>query len=141
MARIRIDLPEEFVFSTEIPILINHINRGNHLSYDSILPMMEETRIRFMQSLGYTQENIKGTSFIVTDAAVVYKRQGRHGQTLKFEIAPTSFTGKGCDFVFRISDRDTGDEIARSKMGILFFDYRQQKVVPVPDEFRKRFAD
>ncbi len=140
MARIKIDLPESFVFSTEIPILINNINRGNHLSYDSILPMMEETRIRFVRSLGYTQENISGAAFIVTDVAVVYKKQGRHGQILKLELALADFTGKGFDIIYRISDSSTDEEIARAKMGILFYDYQQQKVVPVPDEFRERFA-
>ena len=140
MARIKIDLPESFVFSTEIPVLINNINRGNHLSYDSILPMMEETRIRFMRSLGYTQESINGAAFIVTDVAVVYKKQGRHGQVLKLELALADFTSKGCDIIYRISDASTDEEVARAKMGILFFDYQQQKVVPVPDEFRERFA-
>ena len=140
MARIKIELPEKFVFSTEITILINNINRGNHLSYDSLLPMMEETRIRFMRSLGYQQENVNGAAFIVADVAVVYKKQGRHGQVLKLEIAPVDFSKSGLDLVFRITDRDSGEEIARSKMGVLFFDYRQQKVVAVPDEFKQRFA-
>jgi 4-hydroxybenzoyl-CoA thioesterase len=140
MARIRIDLPEKFVFSTEIPITINLINRGNHLSFDSILPMMEETRTRFMRSLGYPQEQINGAAFIVTDVAVVYKRQGFYGQTLKIELAPADFTTKGCDFLFRITDAENGEEIARSKMGILFFDYARQKAAPVPDEFREKFS-
>jgi acyl-CoA thioester hydrolase len=140
MARIKIDLPEKFVFSTEIPILINNINRGNHMSFDSILPMIEETRIRFMHSLGYANEKVDEAAFIVCDVAVIYKRQGFHGQTMKVEIAPTDFASKGCDFIFRITDAETGEEVARSKMGILFFDYNQQKVVPVPEDFRKRFA-
>jgi len=140
MARIKIDLPDNFIFSTEIPVLINNINRGNHLSYDSILPMMEETRIRFMHSLGYTRENISGAAFIVTDVGVVYKKQGRHGQILRLELALSDFTSKGLDIIYRISDADTGEEIARAKTGILFFDYQKQKVVPVPEEFRERFA-
>ena len=141
MARIKIDLPEKFVFSTEIPILINNINRGNHLSYDSLLPMMEETRIRFMNSLGFQRENIGTAGFIVTDVAVVYKRQGYHGQVLKLEIALDDFTGKGFDIVYRISDAATGEEIARAKTGILFFDYSQQKVVPIPEDFRRKFSE
>jgi acyl-CoA thioester hydrolase len=140
MARIKIDLPGKFVFSTEIPILINTINRGNHMSFDSVLSMMEEARIRFMNSLGYEQENIDKASFIVVDVAVIYRRQGRHGQILKVEIAPADFGSKGLDFIYRISDTATGEEIARAKTGILFYDYAQQKVVAVPESFRKKFA-
>ena len=140
MARVKIDLPDKFIFSTEIPILINNINRGNHLSYDAVLPMLEEARIRFMRSLGYDRENIKGASFIVADVAVIYRKQGRHGQVLKLEIAPADFSSKGLDLVYRISDSVTGEEIIRAKTGILFYDYEKQKVVAVPEEFRKKFA-
>ena len=140
MARIKIDLPKEFVFSTEIPIRISDINRGRHLGYDAIFPIMEEARVRFLHSLGYKEEHINGAAFITADAGIIYKRQGYYGQTLKLEIAVTDFTDKGFDLVFKISDTNTGDEIARAKTGMLFYDYRQQKVVPVPDEFRKRFS-
>ncbi|MFC1900342.1 acyl-CoA thioesterase [Chloroflexota bacterium] len=135
MARIKIELPEKFIFSTEIPIIINYIDRGNHLSYDSILPMMEEARIRFMQSIDYPQENINGVGFIVTDVAVVYIKPGRHGQVLKIELTPTDFSSKGCDFLYRISDSETGEEIARAKMGVVFFDYPGHKIVTVPEVF------
>ena len=141
MARIKIDIPDKFIFTTEIPIMVNNINRGNHLSYDSLLPMMEETRVRFMSSIGFPREEMEGAGFIVADVAVVYKKQGRHGQILKFELAVTDMSKNGCDFIFRISDAETGDEIARSKMGIVFFNYAQQKVVPVPGEFRKRYGN
>jgi acyl-CoA thioester hydrolase len=139
MARIKITLPDRFVFSTEIPVMVRDINAGRHLSYDSLLPMMEETRVRFMRSINYSQENVNGASIIAADVAVVYKQQGRYGQVLKFELAPTDFSKKGCDFVFRISDSATGEEVARAKMGIVFFDYAKQKSVSVPEAFRKKF--
>ena len=139
MPRIKIQLPDRFVFSTEIPVMVRDINAGRHMSYDSLLPMMEETRVRFMRSINYSQENVNGAGIIAADVAVVYKQQGHYGQVLKFELAPTDFTKKGCDFIFRISDSTTGEEIARAKMGIVFFDYSKQKSVPVPEAFRKKF--
>ncbi|OGO35796.1 MAG: thioesterase [Chloroflexi bacterium RBG_16_57_8] len=138
MSRIQIDLPGEFVFSTEIPIMIGNINRGNHLAWDAVLSIMEEARIRFLNSLGFRDENVDGVSFIVVDAAIMYRRQGRHGQILRVEIAVTGFSSKGCDIVFRISDAGTGEEMVRAKTGVLFYDYRQQKVAPVPEEFKKK---
>ncbi len=139
MARIKIELPDKFAFSTEIPVMARDINRGNHMSYNSLLSMIEETRVRFMRSINYSQENVNGAGIIAADVAVVYKQQGHYGQVLKFELAPADFSKKGCDFVFRISDSATGEEIARAKMGIVFFDYIKQKSVPVPEAFRKKF--
>jgi acyl-CoA thioester hydrolase len=140
MARIHIDLPGEFVFSTEIPIMIGDINRGNHLAWNAVLLILEEARIRFLNSLDFRDENVNGVSFIVVDAAIMYRRQGHHGQMLKVEIAVQDFSSKGCDIVFRISDAGTGEEMVRAKTGVLFYDYRRQKVAAVPEEFKEKVA-
>jgi acyl-CoA thioester hydrolase len=139
MARIEIASPEKYVFSTDIPIRIGDINRGNHLAHDAVLAIMEEARVRFVRSLGYKDENMDGTSFIVVDAGVIYRKQGFYGQTLRVEIALTDFSRKGCDMIFRVSNAETGDEMVRAKTGILFYNYREQKVVAIPDSFKTRF--
>ena len=139
MARIEIASPEKYVFSTDIPIRIGDINRGNHLAHDAVLAIMEEARVRFVRSLGYKDENMDGTSFIVVDAGVIYRKQGFYGQTLRVEIALTDFSRKGCDMIFRVSNAETGDEMVRAKTGILFYNYRDQKVVAIPDSFKTRF--
>lgn len=138
MTRVRIDLPETFVFSTEIPIRISDINYGNHLGHDAILPLAHEARLRFLNSLGYTEFDIEGASYIMADAAILYKGQGYYGQTLVIEIAVRDFTRSGCDFVYRISEKTSGSEIARLKTGMVFFDYGKGKTVPVPQTFRSR---
>jgi len=60
MARIQIDLPEHFLFSTEIPIYIGHINYGHHLDNALLLQLVSEARVRFFKSLGYTELDIEG---------------------------------------------------------------------------------
>lgn len=139
MARIEIASPEEYVFSTDIPIRIGDINRGNHLAHDAVFAIMEEARVRFVKSLGYASENMDGTSFIVVDAGIIYRKQGFYGQTLKVEIALTDFSRKGFDMVFRLSNAETGDEMIRAKTGILFYNYREQKVAAIPESFMNRF--
>jgi acyl-CoA thioester hydrolase len=140
MARIEIVSPTSYVYATDIPIRIGDINRGRHLAHDAVLAIMEEARVRFVKSLGYPDENIDGVGFIVVDAGVIYRKQAFYGQTLRVEIALADFSRKGCDLVFRISDAGSGDEIVRAKTGILFYNYRDQKVALVPESFRARFA-
>ena len=50
MPRIKIDLPERFSFSTEIPIYINHINYGNHLDNSALISLVSEARVRFFKA-------------------------------------------------------------------------------------------
>ncbi len=141
MARTKINLPSEFTFSTDIPIRIGDINRGMHVGHDSFLLIIEEARTRFLMSLGYVENNrtcIEGVGVIMTDASIVYLRQGNYGQTLKVEIAINDFTTRSFDMVYRVSDRDTGVEIARAKTGFVFYDYQKQKIVAVSPSLQEK---
>ncbi len=140
MARIKLDLPDKLPFSIEIPIRISDINYGGHLGHDAILPLTHEARIGFLASMGYNEGNIEGLTYIMSDAVIVYKSQAFHGQTLTIEVGVGDFGRKSCDFVYRITNRDTGIEVARAKTGMVFFDYKEGKSVEVPPRFRARFS-
>ncbi len=138
MARIKIDLPDSFVFSTTIPVRITDINYGGHLGNDALLSIMHEARLQFLTYLGYSEINIEGRSIIMADAAVVYKSEAFYGDTLRVEIAVADFGRVNCDLVYRISNAESGKEIARVKTGIVFFDYNARKPVSIPEGFRKK---
>lgn len=140
MARIEINLPDEFAFSTDIPIRTSDINRGGHLGHDRILPILEEARSQFWRSLGYSGEEDRRISHIMVDAGIVYRRQAYYGQTLRVEVAVMGLASKGFDLVYRISEASSGAEIARAKTGILAYDYEKQKVMPIPEELRDKLA-
>ena len=48
MARIKLTLPENFNFSTNIEVRITDINYGGHLGNDSVLEIIHEARIRML---------------------------------------------------------------------------------------------
>lgn len=140
MARIRIDLPDHFGFSTAIPLLISHINYGNHLDNAQLLGVVSEARLRFLKSMGYTELDIEGVGIIVADAALQYRSEAFHGETMRVELSATDFSEFGCDLVWRMSEADSRREVARGKTGIVFFDYRERRKTAVPAGFRARFA-
>lgn len=137
MPRIKIEIPEKFIFKTEITIRITDINYGGHLGNDSLLSIIHEARVRFLNHLGYSESNVNGSGIIMIDAAIQYKSEGFYGEVLVIEVAVTEFTGIGCDFIYRIINKDSKKEIAAAKTGIVFFDYEKRKTVPVPPEFKK----
>lgn len=138
MARIVIDLPERFAFSTELTVYLSHINYGNHLDNAMLLTLVSEARLRFFKSLGYTELDVEGVGIIVADAAVQYKSEAFHGEVLVAAMTPVDFNKYGCDLVWRLSEKDSGREVARGKTGIVFFDYTSRKMAPVPAAFRQR---
>jgi len=138
MPRIKITIPEKFIFKTEIPIRITDINYGGHLGNDSLLSIIHEARVRFLNHLGYSESDVEGVGIIMIDSAIEYKSEGFYGDELLVEIAINDFTGIGCDFVYRLSNKKTLREIAVAKTGIVFFDYNKRKTAPVPPEFKKK---
>ena len=140
MPRIQFDLPERFVFATDIQIYISHVNQGGHLDNAQLLTLVSEARVRFFKSLGYTELDVDGVGIVVADAAVQYKSEAFHGEILVFEMAPDDFNKYGCDLVWRATDKASGREVARGKTGIIFFDYQQRKAAPVPAGFVAKTA-
>ena len=138
MARIKIELPDRFAFSTEVPIHIGLINYGHHLDNAALLSLVSEARVRFFKSLGYSELDVEGVGIVVADVAAQYRSEAFHGETLVVEMAADDFNKFGCDLVWRVSDQASGREVARGKHGIIFFDYTARKPVGVPPAFAAR---
>lgn len=137
MARIRIELPERFTFSTDIPLLVSHINYGNHLDNAQLLGIVSEARVRFLKSMGYSELDIEGLGIIVADAALQYRSEAFHGETMRVEMAPADFNRYGFDLVFCMTEKASGREVARGKIGIVFIGKASRKVAPIPDSIRQ----
>ena len=140
MARIKLDLPERFVFATELPVRITDINYGQHLGNDAVLAFLHETRVRFLQSHGMSEVEVGGCGLIMTDAVIVYKAQAKQGDVLRCEIAAQDSGALGCDFVYRLTRVGDGVEIARAKTGTVCFDYARNRPVRAPEKFLQAFA-
>lgn len=139
MARINLDLPGEFPFSTELPLRVTDINYGGHMGNDSLLGLLQEARVRFLAAYGLRELDVFGLGIIMTDSAIVYKSEAFYGETLVVSLAVTDFNKYGCDFVYRVTEKTSGREVARAKTGIVFFDYERRAVQGVPQGFLDLF--
>ncbi|HQL10308.1 MAG TPA: thioesterase family protein [Lentisphaeria bacterium] len=140
MARIHIELPERFVFSTELPLYISHINYAGHLDNALLLTLVSEARVRFFKSLGYGELDVEGFGIVIADAAVQYKSEAFPGEIMVVRMAAADFGKYGCNLFWHMSEQVSGREVARGKTGIVFFDYSARKIAPVPQGFRDRLA-
>ena len=135
MAKIRITLPEKFIFSTDIPVRITDINYGGHLGNDAMLSIIHEARVRFLKNYGFSELDAGGAGIIMTDAAVAFIAEIFYGTVIKVNVALDDFGNLGCDVVFQLLDSSNGKEVARAKTGIVFFDYQRRRPVRIPDAF------
>jgi acyl-CoA thioester hydrolase len=141
MARVTIELPEQFVFTTEIAVRITDLNYGGHVGNDTILSIAHEARAQYYRSLGFKNElSFEGTvGQIISDAAVVYKAESFFGDILVVEIATNDFNKYGFDMIYRITNKSSGKEVARAKTGIVCFDYDRKKIAPIPTSLLQKF--
>ena len=140
MSRVKINLPEKFIFHCKIPVRITDINYGNHLGNDSILSIIHEARVQFLAHYGFSELNLFGVSLIMADVAIAFKSEGFYGDILDVGIMPEEFTNSGFDLLYKLTNTKTGKEIAAAKTGMVCFNYEQRKVTTLPQEFVHLFS-
>jgi len=136
MARIKLDMPENYIFTCEMAVRISDINYGGHLGNDAVLSMIHEARVRFLGAYHYTELDVEGLGMIMTDSAIVYRSEGFHGDLVQVDIAVGDFNKYGCDIYYLLSNKKTAQELAHAKTGMVFFDYDKRKVSELPSQFR-----
>lgn len=140
MARIKLDLPEHFPFSTELQVRITDVNYGGHMGNDSLLGLLHEARVQFLAHYGLSELDIGGAGIIMADSVIVYKSEAFPGEVLDIAVTATDFNKYGCDFVYQVTERVSRREVARAKTGIVFFDYQKRAVQKTPQTFLNLFS-
>jgi acyl-CoA thioester hydrolase len=140
MSRIQIDLPEKFLFTTDLIVRASDLNYGNHVGHDRLLTLMQDARVQFYRSLGFKNElNFDGDiGQVIADVAVQYKSESFLGDELTIKIGVSDFNKYGFDMLYLIENKVTGKQVALCKIGIVCFDYRVRKIAVIPDILRKK---
>ena len=139
MARVEIEMIDNFVFVTELKVRMADINSANHLGHDAFISLMNEARVQFLETLSFPIPGVEKKGLIVADLAVSYKSQSFYKDRLKFEIGAGDFNKYGCDIFYRVTNIKTGDLVALAKTGVVFFDYSKNKVTNIPEKFVSHF--
>lgn len=141
MNRIKIEIPDNFEYTTLIPVRITDINYGNHLGNDVLLSLIHEARVRYLNNLGFTEVNIDGCGIIMVDSAIIYKSEVFYGDELIFNVSVTGISNTGCDFYYRILSQNNSKVAALAKTSIAFYDYNKKKISPVPVLFVEKIEE
>ncbi len=92
MARIKVDLPDQFSFSTIIPVRITDLNYGGHVGNDTVLSLIHEARVQFLQHYGYAELNMAGVGLIMSDVGIEFKQELFYGDQIKASVAANDFS-------------------------------------------------
>lgn len=136
MARIKIELPQQFAFSTTIPIRITDLNYGNHVGNDTILSLLHEARAQFLQNHGYSELDMEGKGLIMSDVGIEFKKELFYGDRLVASVAAADFSKVAFDVYYKLEKIVDGKSVlaVAAKTGMVCFDYATKKVGAIPQE-------
>lgn len=140
MARIKVELPASFSFSTSIPIRITDLNYGGHVGNDTILSLVHEARVQFLKQFGLEELKFAGLGLIMGDAAIEFKNELFHGDVVKVWVTAAEFTKISFDLYYKL-EKINGEPVAFVKTGMICFDYSRKKVVAIPDGITRMIAN
>ncbi len=138
MPRIRIQMPDQFQFSTTIPIRITDLNYGNHVGNDTLLSLLQESRMQYLQSFGYSEMELEGVGLIMSDVSIEFKSELFYGDTLIAFLTIQNFTRVGFDIYYKLVKESSESIVALAKTGMVCYHYGWKKVVSVPEKVKNK---
>jgi acyl-CoA thioester hydrolase len=134
MARIKIELPEKFPFTTTIPVRITDINYGDHVGNDTILSLMHEARVQFLKAYGYKELEFEGVGMIMSDVGIEFKSELFYGDIVIASVAVGELSKVSFDLYYRFEKELEGRKVlvAAGKTGMACYDYDKKKLAAIP---------
>lgn len=129
----KLDLPKEWQYSTEMEIRVSDINYGNHMGNERFLAFAHEARIRFLENYGLTELDFGGAALIQADAAITYKGEGHLGDVVQIELAAQQTGNSSFNVFYKFTNRSKGRLMAELRTAIICFDYEIGKAIKIPE--------
>jgi len=141
MAKTKLELPDHFPFTTEIPVRITDLNYGGHVGNDSILSLIHEIRVQFLRHYGYGELDLGGVGMIMADVTIEFKREIFYGDTIRASVAAGDFSRIGFGIYYKLEKKEEDQwlPLVLSRTGMICYDYAAKKVAALPEEVRLKF--
>lgn len=113
-----------------------HVNNAKHLTY------FEQARIAYLMELGlFTKDqSFMEIGVILADVHITYLEPIYFGQNIKVGVHIAKLGTKSMTLQQNIVDADTGEELAKAKVVMVTYDYRAEKTIPIPQEWREKIS-
>lgn len=138
MARLKLELPQKLLATVSIPVRITDINYGNHLAHNSLVEIIHEARVQFLNQHGFTELNVGGTALIMSELIVEFKNESFYKDLLQIKIFSGEITGVSFELFYEISVQTKEQKIiiAFAKTGMVCYNYDIKKVRAVPEKLK-----
>jgi acyl-CoA thioester hydrolase len=111
-----------------------HVNNAKHLTY------FEQARVAYMIELGLfsTDQSFMDSGIILADIHITYLAPIYFGQHIKVGVCAVKLGNKSMTWAQNIVDTKTGKELSKGEVIMVTYDYKQQKTISIPHEWREK---
>lgn len=127
MPRIKIDLPVKyFNIEINIPVRITDVNYGDHVGNDSLVAIIHEARVQFLNHYGYTELDIEGIGLIMSDLMVEFKNESFYKDIILVKIGAGDISKVSFELIYQLTTLRENKKIAiaNAKTTMICFDYK-----------------
>ena len=137
MPRIKLQEQPRYEFQYEVVVQPRDVNTAGHLGHETLIALVHSARANLLRSLGLSELDLGDgrTGVIMFDLAVNYRGEGFLFDALRIESHVGEITRTSFRLFYRVTK---GDKIlALVETGFLAFNYRDRKIVQVPQTLLK----
>lgn len=117
-------------------VRIGDINYGGHMGNEAALLLFQDARIRFLESIGFSEKFIGDRAGIILSEAHVYFRKEIYlHDELRADVAVAEVTTSSFEMKYSIKRTGDGAEVLNGSTKLIAFDYERKKVTRLPEAF------
>jgi acyl-CoA thioester hydrolase len=137
----RVPTPDDFRFHCEVEVRFRDLDAMGHVNNAVYFTYFEVARTGYMRALGHRPpEEISFADlypFILLDVYCKYLAPAVLGQKLSVYLRTTRVGTKSYEFEYLIADQAGGQPIATGNSTQVYYDYRRELTLSIPDDFRR----
>jgi acyl-CoA thioester hydrolase len=124
-----------FPFSTLMDVRITDINYGMHLGHVALAGLLHNARVLFLKKNQFDEMNIEGNGLILLKSQYTFKNEATFNTKLIVSVGIGEHTKAKFNFIYEVSNKETGSIIAEGSEEVACFNYNKKKIVKIPDAF------
>ena len=123
------------IFSTQIRVRIENLNYGNHLSFNSLASMIQETNVQWLKSIHRDATEIdieNNTGWVMKEIHINYLSEGFYNDEIIFDVYLNEAKKTYLVFEYKIYNLTAGKDIATAACKLAFVDKINRSIACIP---------
>ena len=125
----------------KLEVRVGDINYGGHMGNDKALLIFHDARIRFLESLGFSETDIGGPGIIMRDAHVDFKKEVFLHDILIVDVGIEEVSATSFNVMYSVKRENDGEVVFTGSTRLVAFDYKARRPVKVPEAFLEKIRE